>query len=75
MCFDHYQWELLFKIIVDKNSVVAYCNNKSVVFWVDTLFENTAMVVAMNERLNFQSYVLEVNRKLYRLSKTKEARI
>ena len=38
---------------------------------------NTDELVPLHvqERLNFQSYVLEVNRKLYRLSKTKEARI
>lgn len=34
-----------------------------------TLFENTAMVAAMIDRLTFQSYVLDMNGESYQLAK------
>jgi len=39
-----------------------------------TLFENTAMVAAMIDRLTFQSCVLDMNGESYRLAKTKGSR-
>ena len=39
-----------------------------------TLFENTAMVAAMVDRLTFQSYILDMNGQSYRLEQTKKQR-
>ena len=37
-----------------------------------TLFENTAMVAAMVDRLTFQSYILDMNGQSYRLEQAKK---
>lgn len=37
-----------------------------------TLFENTAMVAAMVDRLTFQSYILDMNGPSFRLEKAKK---
>lgn len=73
--FDRYQSELLFKIIADRSERGSIIVTTNLPFseWT-TLFENTAMVAAMIDRLTFQSYVLDMNGESYRLAKTKEAR-
>ena len=73
--FDRYQSELLFKIIADRSERGSIITTTNLPFseWT-TLFENTAMVAAMIDRLTFNSYVLDMNGDSYRLAKTKKAR-
>lgn len=73
--FDRYQSELLFKIIADRSERGSIITTTNLPFseWT-TLFENTAMVAAMIDRLTFNSYVLDMNGESYRLAKTKRAR-
>ncbi len=73
--FDRYQSELLFKIIADRSERGSIIVTTNLPFseWT-TLFENTAMVAAMIDRLTFQSYVLDMNGESYRLAKTKKTR-
>ena len=73
--FDRYQSELLFKIIADRSERGSIIVTTNLPFseWT-TLFENTAMVAAMIDRLTFQSYVLDMNGESYRLAQTKRAR-
>jgi DNA replication protein DnaC len=73
--FDRYQSELLFKIIADRSERGSIIITTNLPFseWT-TLFENTAMVAAMIDRLTFQSYVLDMNGESYRLSVTKKNR-
>ena len=73
--FDRYQSELLFKIIADRSERGSIIITTNLPFseWT-TLFENTAMVAAMIDRLTFNSYVLDMNGESYRLAKTRKAR-
>ena len=73
--FDRYQSELLFKIIADRSERGSIITTTNLPFseWT-TLFENTAMVAAMIDRLTFNSYVLDMNGESYRLAKTKKSR-
>lgn len=73
--FDRYQSELLFKIIADRSERGSIIITTNLPFseWT-TLFENTAMVAAMIDRLTFQSYVLDMNGESYRLEKTKKTK-
>lgn len=73
--FDRYQSELLFKIIADRSErgSIIITTNLSFSEWT-TLFENTAMVAAMIDRLTFHSYVLDMNGESYRLEQTRKAR-
>ena len=73
--FDRYQSELLFKIIADRSERGSIIITTNLPFseWT-SLFENTAMVAAMIDRLTFQSYVLDMNGESYRLSQTRKAR-
>ena len=71
--FDRYQSELLFKIIADRSERGSIIITTNLPFseWT-SLFENTAIVAAMIDRLTFQSYVLDMNGGSYRLAKTKQ---
>lgn len=73
--FDRYQSELLFKVIADRSERGSIIVTTNLPFseWT-TLFENTAMVAAMIDRLTFNSYVLDMNGESYRLAMTKKAR-
>ena len=73
--FDRYQSELLFKIIADRSERGSIITTTNLPFseWT-TLFENTAMVAAMIDRLTFNSYVLDMNGESYRLAKTKKVK-
>lgn len=73
--FKRYQSELLFKVIADCSERVSIIITTNLPFseWT-SLFENTAMVAAMIDRLTFNSYVLDMNGESYRLAKTKKAR-
>ncbi len=72
--FDRSQSELLFKIIADRSERGSIITTTNLPFseW-PTLFENTAMVAAMIDRLTFNSYVLDMNGESYRLAKTKDS--
>lgn len=71
--FDRYQSELLFKVIADRSERGSIIVTTNLPFseWT-TLFENTAMVAAMVDRLTFQSYILDMNGPSFRLEKTKK---
>ena len=71
--FDRYQSELLFKVIADRSERGSIIVTTNLPFseWT-TLFENTAMVAAMVDRLTFQSYILDMNGESYRLEQAKK---
>lgn len=73
--FGRYQSELLFKIISDRSERDSIIITTNLPFseWT-TLFENTAMVATMIDRLTFQSYVLDMNGESYRLAQTRKKR-
>ncbi|MDC7300274.1 IS21-like element helper ATPase IstB [Agathobacter ruminis] len=73
--FDRYQSELLFKIIADRSERGSIIITTNLPFseWT-SLFENTAMVAAMIDRLTFNSFVLDMNGESYRLSQTKKTK-
>jgi DNA replication protein DnaC len=62
---------LLFKVIserTERGSVIV-TTNLSFSQWTE-LFENTAMVAALVDRLTFQSYILDMNGESYRLEQS-----
>ena len=69
--FDRFQSELLFKVISDRSErgSVIVTTNLPFSQWTE-LFENTAMVAALVDRLTFKSYVLDMNGDSYRLDQT-----
>lgn len=71
--FDRYQSELLFKVIADRSERGSIIVTTNLPFseW-PSLFENTAMVAAMVDRLTFRSHLLDMNGESYRYKKTKE---
>ena len=71
--FDRYQSGLLFKVIADRSErdSVIVTTNLPFSEWA-TLFENTAMVAAMVDRLTFHSYILDMNGQSYRLEQAKK---
>ena len=73
--FDRYQSELLFKVIADRSERGSIIVTTNLPFseW-PTLFENTAMVAAMVDRLTFNSHVLNMNGDSYRLDSTRSRR-
>lgn len=66
--FDCFQSELLFKVIVDRSERGSTIVTTNLAFseWKN-LFENTAMVAALVDRLTFRSYILNMNGNSYRL--------
>lgn len=70
--FDRYQSELLFKVIADRSERGSIIVTTNLAFseWTD-LFENSAMVAALVDRLTFKSYILDMNGESYRLEHTK----
>ncbi len=71
--FDRHQSELLFKVVADRSERGSIIITTNLPFseWT-TLFENTAMVAAMVDRLTFQSHILDMNGKSYRLEQTRK---
>lgn len=71
--FDRFQSELLFKVIADRSErgSVIVTTNLPFSEWT-TLFENSAMVAALVDRLTFQSFILDMNGESYRLAKAKK---
>ena len=71
--FDRHQSELLFKVVADRSERGSIIVTTNLPFseWT-TLFENTAMVAAMVDRLTFQSHILDMNGESYRLEQTKK---
>ena len=69
--FDRFQSELLFKVVSDRSErgSVIVTTNLAFSQWTE-LFENTAMVAALVDRLTFKSYVLDINGDSYRLDQT-----
>lgn len=70
--FDRYQSELLFKVIADRSERGSIIVTTNLAFseWTE-LFENSAMVAALVDRLTFKSYILDMNGESYRLEHTK----
>ena len=60
--FDRFQSELLFKVIADRSERGSTIITTNLAFseWTN-LFENTAMVAALVDRLTFRSYILDMN--------------
>jgi DNA replication protein DnaC len=69
--FDRFQSELLFKVVSDRSERGSIIVTTNLPFsqWTE-LFENTAMVAALVDRLTFKSYVLDMNGDSYRLAET-----
>ena len=72
--FDRFQSELLFKVIADRSErgSVIVTTNLPFSEWT-TLFENSAMVAALVDRLTFQSFILDMNGESYRLAKARQS--
>ena len=70
--FDRFQSELLFKVIADRSERGSTIVTTNLAFseWTN-LFENTAMVAALVDRLTFRSYILDMNGDSYRLDHSK----
>lgn len=70
--FDRFQSELLFKVIADRSECGSTIVTTNLAFseWTN-LFENTAMVAALVDRLTFRPYVLDMNGDSYRLDHSK----
>lgn len=66
--FDRFRLELLLKVIsgCSEHDNVIVTTNLAFSHWTE-LFESTAMVVALVERLIFKYYVLDMNRDSYSL--------
>ena len=75
LSFNRHQSELLFKVISDRSekSSTIVTTNLPFSSWTD-LFENTAMVAALIDRLTFRSHVLDMNGDSYRLKSTLQSR-
>lgn len=73
MSFDRYQSELLFKEIADcsERGSLIVTTNLPFLEW-PTLFANTGMVAAIEDRLTFQSYILDMNGTSFRLEQAKK---
>ena len=73
--FDRFQSELLFKVIADRSErgSVIVTTNLPFSEWT-TLFENTALVAALVDRLTFRSFILDMNSESYRLDQAIKAR-
>jgi DNA replication protein DnaC len=69
--FNRHQSELLFKVVSDRSErgSVIVTTNLPFSRWTD-LFDNTAMVAALIDRLTFKSFVLDMNGDSYRLEQT-----
>lgn len=72
--FDRFQSELLFKVIADRSERGSIIVTTNLPFseWT-TLFENTAMVAALVDRLTYKSYILDMNGDSYRLDHAKRS--
>ena len=70
--FDRFQSELLFKVIADRSERGSTIITTNLAFseWTN-LFENTAMVAALVDRLTFRSYILDMNGDSCRLDHSK----
>lgn len=70
--FDRFQSELLFKVIADRSErgSTIVTTNLSFSEWT-SLFDNTALVAALVDRLTFKSYILDMNGDSYRLDHAK----
>ena len=70
--FDRFQSELLFKVIANRSERGSTIVTTNLAFsdWT-SLFENTALVAALVDRLTFKSYILDMNGASYRLEHTK----
>ena len=73
--FDRFQSELLFKVISDRSERGSIIVTTNLAFsqWTE-LFENTAIVAALVDRLTFKSYILDMNGASYRLDQTLKAK-
>lgn len=71
--FDRYQSGLLFKVIADRSERDSVIVTTNLPFSERAiLFENTAIVAAMVDRLTFQSHILDMNGQPYRLEQAKK---
>ena len=71
--FDRYQSDLLFKVIANRSERGSIIVTTNLPFseW-PSLFENTAMVASMVDRLTFKSHILDMNGESYRLEQSEQ---
>ncbi len=71
--FDRSQSELLFKIVADRSErgSIIITTNLAFSAWTD-LFQNSALVTALIDRLTFKSYLIDMNGESYRLEQTRK---
>lgn len=71
--FDKSQSELIFKIVADRSERGSIIITTNLPFseWTD-LFQNTALLTALIDRLTFRSYLIDMNGESYRLDQAKK---
>ncbi len=69
--FDRFQSEMVFKVVSDRSErgSVIVTTNLPFSQWTE-LFQNTAMVAALVDRLTFKSFVLDMNGDSFRLDQS-----
>ena len=71
--FDRSQSELLFKVVADRSErgSIIITTNLPFSAWTD-IFQNTALLTALIDRLTFKSHLVDMNGDSYRLEKTRK---
>ena len=71
--FDRSQSELIFKIVADRSERGSIIITTNLAFseWTD-LFQNTALLTALIDRLTFRSHLIDMNGESYRLEQAKK---
>lgn len=69
--FDRFQSEMVFKVVSDRSELGSVIVTTNLLFsqWTE-LFQNTAMVAALVDRLTFKSFVLDMNGDSFRLDQS-----
>ncbi len=71
--FDRNQSELIFKIVADRSErgSIIITTNLAFSAWTD-IFQNSALVTALIDRLTFKSHLIDMNGESYRLEQTRK---
>ena len=71
--FDRSQSELIFKVVADRSErgSIIITTNLPFSAWTD-IFQNTALLTALIDRLTFKSHLIDMNGDSYRLEKTRK---
>ena len=73
VCFDRSQSELIFKVFADRSErgSIIVTTNLAFSAWTD-LFQNSALVTALIDRLTYKSHLIDMNGDSYRLEHTRK---